>query len=125
MSKKLTIDDAQYKQPWTVPYSDAVVTAQENGVPHILGTHAVLHGMKSLGKIAAIYEKLDHSEELPVLDDLIIVENMAADLMTIALRFANLHGFSLSKALIRRVVEKNGVAHFPEGSGDEQETIRV
>lgn len=107
----LTIDDAQYKQPWNVPYSDGVVEAHDTGVKHILGSHAVLHAIKSLGKIAAVYEKLDHgagvgSEEQATLQD------MSADLMIIALRLANLHGFRLSRVLVDRVIGKNGVGSF-------------
>lgn len=127
-SDRLTIKQAQEKQPWTVPYSEGVQDAahplkfpdhehDERGVPHILGTHCVLHAVKSLGKIAAVYEARDHEDgatrggDTPGMRELnrrAEIRKMAADLMTAALRFANLEGFDLAEALVERVKEKNG-----------------
>lgn len=127
-SKHLTIAQAQENQPWTVPYSEGVDAAafgtdDSEGygipelVPHILGSHCVLHAIKSLGKIAAVYELRDHSPDGEASDaDYTRVRDerraeirkMAADLMTAALRFANLEGFDLAEALVERVREKNG-----------------
>ncbi len=104
----LTIDYAQDNQPWTLPYSNRV---QSSDVPHILGSHAVLHATKSLGKIAAVFEALDHSEEAVISAGQIqVISDMSADLFTIALRFANLYGFNLAHSLVKRVEEKNGVS---------------
>ena len=120
-SDRLTIKQAQQNQPWTVPYSEGVEAAAHGTddseghgipelVPHILGSHCVLHAAKSIGKIAAVYELRDHSDTwthdpLPGRAE---IRKMAADLMTAALRFANLEGFDLAEALVERVKEKNG-----------------
>lgn len=101
----LTIDEAQARQPWTVPYSADFEEAAQQWCPHLHGAHAVLHGMKSLGKLAAEFEAADHGSDI----HRAVVRDMAADLMTIALRLANLYGFELSAELVRRVQEKNGV----------------
>ena len=77
----LTFEEAQSKQPWTVPYSSGVLAAiTREHVPHLLASHTVLHAAKTVGKLA-----------------------------TAAIRFANLYGFSLADALEERVKEKNGV----------------
>lgn len=107
---ELTILDAQIFQPWAVPYSPGVVHAEENDVPHILASHAVLHAAKSVGKLAAVFEAMDHRPSgLMNGAEFEVVKGMSADLMTVALRMANLHGFSLAEELVRRVEEKNGV----------------
>jgi hypothetical protein len=121
-AKRLTISQAQQNQPWTVPYSEGVAFARAgymlgNGstpVPHILGSHCVLHAVKSLGKIAAVYEARDH-DAAPLAEDSaqdtirrLAIRAAAADLFTAALRFANLEGFDLAEALVERVQEKNG-----------------
>lgn len=143
-SDGLTIRQAQTNQPWTVPYSDGVDTAAHGtdgvpGVPHILGSHCVLHAAKSLGKIAAVYEARDHKPDEEIWKDWASnpasnsdiarerserreeIRKMAADLMTAALRFANLEGFDLAEALVERVQEKNG-ADFGPLPGDPQRT---
>ncbi len=128
-SDRLTIKQAQQNQPWTVPYSRGVDDAAHGQlsnptnttdrdsplVPHILGSHCVLHAAKSLGKIAAVYEARDHDGapacdvgEAQERDRRAEIRKMAADLMTAALRFANLERFDLAEALVERVKEKNG-----------------
>jgi hypothetical protein len=140
-AKRLTISQAQQNQPWTVPYSEGVDRAAHGTpdrysgsegmilrpgapgiVPHILGSHCVLHAVKSLGKIAAVYEARDHdhggvmvfqpglvsSFEGREVERRAEIRKMAADLMTAALRFANLEGFDLAEALVERVQQKNG-----------------
>ncbi len=107
---KLTIRGAQIDQPWTVAYSPGVESASHVEVPHILASHAVLHASKSVGKLAAVFEALDHRDQADVTrEELQTIIAMSADLMTIALRFANLYDFDLARALIDRVQEKNGV----------------
>jgi hypothetical protein len=106
---KLTFRQAQANQPWTVPYSPQIVQASETAVPHILGSHCVLHAAKSLGKIAAVYEMLDHSGRPPNNTDKAAIAAATADLATAAIRFANLHGFDLATVLVERVREKNGI----------------
>ncbi len=122
-SDRLTIKQAQQNQPWTVPYSEGVRNAvdmsrvsgvKHEGVPHILGSHCVLHAIKSLGKIAAVYEARDHSDAIASRGyGKAEIRKMAADLMTAALRFANLEGFDLAEALVERVKEKNGADFGP------------
>jgi hypothetical protein len=106
---KLTFRQAQANQPWTVSYSPQVMEASENTVPHILGSHCVLHAAKSLGKIAAVYETLDHTGKTPSDKDKAAIAAAAADLASAAIRFANLHGFDLATVLVERVREKNGI----------------
>lgn len=124
-AKHLTISQAQQNQPWTVPYSAGVreaagesnlndLNTSAPAVPHILGSHTVLHAAKSLGKIAAVYEARDHKPEDghdPAQHR--EIRAMAADLVTAALRFANLEGFDLAEALVERVKEKNGTDFGP------------
>lgn len=109
MSKidSLTIRFAQKFQPWDVPYSPGVMEAQDTSVPHILGSHCVLHAIKSLGRIASVFEQMDHSDENFSAEQRSIVRSMSADLMTASMRFANLLGFDLAEALVERVAEKN------------------
>jgi hypothetical protein len=107
-ANELTIRHAQVHQPWAVPYSDGVMKALIEGVPHILGSHVVLHAAKSVGKIATVFEKFDHGERRTQIHTDAIAE-MAADLVTAALRLANLYGFDLASTLVDRVEEKNGV----------------
>lgn len=115
--QRLTIRHAQYYQPWTVPYSAGIDVASETLVPHILGSHTALHAMKTIGKIATVFEALDHSRSTgvrgksePITPQQIeTLRAMSADLLTAALRFANLYGFDLAAALTDRIQEKNGV----------------
>jgi hypothetical protein len=107
----LTISEAQNRQPWTVPYSAGVRHAADGGwVPHILASHAVLHAAKSVGKLAAVFEALDHRDTPIGGAEVAVVGCMAADLVTAALRLANLYDFDLATVLCRRVEEKNGVS---------------
>lgn len=128
---KLTIEEAQANHPWNtlnegygaVPYSEGVRRAETMpaGVPHIQGSHAVLHAMKSVGKLAAVFESLDHEDIAPAAlafnhgkfglsdEQRTTVKAMAADLVTAALRLAHLYEFNLSREVERRTEEKNGV----------------
>lgn len=113
----LTIRHAQENQPWTVPYSAGVENALASGdVPHVLASHAVLHAAKTVGKLAAVFEALDHGGGPISPGQRETVRAMAADLLTAALRLANLYRFSLSDALEERVEEKNGVRLRPRQS---------
>jgi hypothetical protein len=115
--RHLTIRHAQLKQPWTVPYSAGIDIAAQKLVPHILATHTVLHATKSLGKMASVFEALDHSRNVGVEGEsepmtpehLATVKAMSADLLTAALRFANLYSFDIATVLLDRIKEKNGV----------------
>lgn len=127
----LTIRHAQRHQPWTQPYSDNFEAAasgtddsEGHGIPellpHLYGSHTVLHAMKSLGKIATVYEWRDHHTDDPEdprnwnglrIEHQHNVRDCAADLVTAALRLANLEGFDLAEALIERSREKNGTGY--------------
>ena len=114
---KLTINHAQNNQPWTVPYSAGIDIASRELVPHILASHITMHAMKSVGKLATVFEALDHSRDVgeegksePITDEQIsTIKNMSADLLTAAMRFANLYNFDLATILVERIKEKNGV----------------
>lgn len=106
----LTVRFAQTHQPWTVPYSAAMLEAVDNGMPHLMGSHITLHAAKSVGKLAAVFERLDHSGEPDArVHEKKVIMDMAADLMTAALRLANLYHFDLAEQLVARVEDKNGV----------------
>ena len=107
----LTIHHAQAHQPWTVLYSKGVQDAERFGVAHILSSHAILHAAKTVGKLASVFEALDHSGDGIDAYQLDLIETMAADLVTVGLRLGNLHGFDLATVLIDRVKEKNGVGY--------------
>jgi hypothetical protein len=100
----LTIHHAQMHQPWTLP----LAPVHDGRVAHQYATHAVLHATKSIGKIATVMEALDHSGKPINEPQTQIIKDMAADLLTIALRFANLYNFDLATELCTRVAEKNG-----------------
>lgn len=74
-----------------------------------MASHAVLHAVKSIGKIAAVCEARDHDGDVMNPDDVAEIAKMSADLFTIALRFANLFKFDLASMLVERVQDKNKV----------------
>lgn len=133
----LTVRYAQQHQPWTQPYSAEFERAAMGMrghlgevhppyLPHLYGSHTVLHAMKSLGKIATVYEWRDHHKpdnpEDPHNWNGLRIEHQhqvracAADLVTAALRLANLEGFDLAEALIERAREKNGTGYLATGN---------
>ena len=70
----------------------------------------VLHAAKSVGKLATLFEAMDHRESKSMTDEeLMTIKAMSADLVTAALRLANLFQFDLDSELCERVKEKNGV----------------
>ena len=108
------IRERQHNQPWTVPYAQGVEDARASGyVPHILASHCALHAAKTVGKLATVFEAMDHpvrngyGPTAPSDMQLQVIKDMAADLFTEALRFANLYGFDLADEHARRVDEKN------------------
>lgn len=119
--RDLTIRHAQKHQPWTVPYSAGIDIASQKLVPHILASHVVLHATKTVGKLASVFEALDHSRNIGIEGrseemspaQLDVVKAMSADLLTVALRLANLHKFDLETVLLERIREKNGVELEP------------
>lgn len=114
----ITLRRLQETQPWTIPYKTAIDVAVEDGsIPHLLGSHVVLHIGKTLGKLASVFESLDHSrdvgtygESMPLsYYDLGVIQDMAADLVTEAMRLANLYKFDLASRVVLRSEEKNRV----------------
>jgi hypothetical protein len=101
-----------------VPYAHGITCALDVfAIPHILSTHVVLHVAKTAGKLAAVFEALDHGDGKGVPETLTptqlkTIKDMSADLVVEALRFANLHDFSLAAELDRRTGENNCVS-FP------------
>jgi hypothetical protein len=110
---ELTILLAQKQQPWSVPYGAHKwwVTNNEGRLKHCLA-----HAQKTLGKIAEIAERLDHADRQWLLDEECdAVGDMAADLVSVALRLGTTVSRSVAHALVRRVTAKNGVALDPKG----------
>jgi hypothetical protein len=110
---ELTIELAQREQPWTVPYGKAKwwVVNDEGRLKHCLA-----HAQKTLGKIADIIEALDHDDRAWLTDaQCDKVGDLAADLVSVALQIGTTVSRSVAHALVRRVMEKNGVALDPKG----------
>lgn len=108
----LTINRAVKNQPWKLPYNWGVEKARRDdfGLGHIQGTHITLHAAKTVGQIASVFEALDHrSDGGLTFDERAILRDKAADLMTAAMRLANLYDFDLARAVVERSEEKNGV----------------
>ena len=107
----MTLRDMQLSQPWNVPYSKGFDLASTGRMlPHLHATHAVLHASKSIGKLAAVFEALDHRDfTMRTEEEAQTIQNMAADLVTVALRLANLYNFDIETVLCERVKEKNGI----------------
>ena len=115
LTGQLTIREAQRVQPWTVPYAEGLEQARRHLMPHALASHCVLHAAKTVGKLAAVFEALDHpapgstwAHSRPTDAQMATIRAMSADLMTEAMRFANLFGFDLATELLARQAEKNG-----------------
>ena len=105
---ELTIHHAQVNQPWTVEHSNKFNTSVLM-MAHLPATHNILHAAKTVGKLAAVFEELDHTGKPITLMQQETIKDMAADLVSEALRLANLYGFDLATELVRRVEEKNAV----------------
>lgn len=113
-SEELTLHDAQHRQPWTVPYHPDFERVQMPGsgrLAYLHEEHAVLHAMKSVGKLAALYERLHHRGGVLLDAEANEAMDMAADLLTVSLRLANLLGRDLAAHLMERVAQKNGVGY--------------
>ncbi len=109
----LTIALAQREQPWTVPYGENKwwVVNNEGRLKHCLA-----HAQKTLGKIAAVIERLDHSDHSWLSDaECDEIGDLAADLVSAALQVGTTVSRSVAHALVRRVKEKNGVVLDPKG----------
>lgn len=102
----LTIRWAQNHQPWTLKLSNI----NERGFnPFVWGAHATLHIVKSAGKIATVFEALDHTGLSMTEEQRGVIADMSADLVTLAMRFANLYSFDLATRLTERVLEQNKI----------------
>lgn len=102
----------QTTQPWTVPYSPDI----QYGAPHLLGSHVVLHASKTVGQLAVVFENLDHSGSEIDSDQVSKIAAMSADLVTEAMRLANLYQFDLAQAVVEQSEDKNGVT-LPKWGG--------
>src|SRR5271169_3478592 len=110
---ELTIYRAQREQPWTVPYGRDKwwVVNNEGRLKHCLA-----HAQKTLGKIADVIERLDHADQQWLSDaECEKVGDLAADLVSVALQIGTTVSRSVAHALVRRVMEKNGVLLDPKG----------
>lgn len=109
LTDKVTLKHLQDTQPWTVPYSIHMTSAPAAVVQDRMGAHVVLHAAKTVGKLAALFETVDHTGN-PITDGQVdTIRDMAADLVTEAMRLANLYGFDLAANVVQRSEEKNGV----------------
>lgn len=112
-AETLTLFEAQRHQPWTVPYGEHKwwVVNDEGRLKHCLA-----HATKSIGKVAAAIERLDHSNSGWLSDaECDAVGDMAADLVSVALQIGTAVRRSVAHALVRRVKEKNGAVLDPKG----------
>lgn len=121
--KAVTLQHLVETQPWQVPYNSALddAVAKDRGLGHLMGSHITLHAAKTVGQIAAVFEQLDHTGA-PMDSDhpgYAVLRDKAADLVTAAMRLANLYGFDLPRAVVERSEEKNGVIlpAWPDGPG--------
>lgn len=107
----LPLRHLQQTQPWTIPYSDALNRSvfEDQGLGHLMGTHVTLHAAKTIGQIAAVFEALDHTGQQITCGQVDALAGKAADLVTAAMRLANLYGFDLARAVVERSEDKNGV----------------
>lgn len=96
-------------QPWAVPYSKALEDAvsDDRGLGHLMGTHITLHASKTIGQIAAVFESADHTGSRITGPQLQEIAAKSADLVTAAMRLANLYGFDLARSVVERSEEKN------------------
>jgi hypothetical protein len=110
----MNLSHMQKTQPWSIPYAARVLRHDDERTMR-LANHTILHAAKSVGKLAAVIESSDHREEIDLTqEELRIVRAMSADLVTTALRLANLFGFDLEADCLERVAAKNGEAYPPE-----------
>lgn len=104
----ISLRELQERLPWAIPYSQQFRDSQDaEGHRHL--THDLLHVYKSLGRIAAMAEKIDHGKEPGMTVDQLAQET--ADLVICALHIANtnpLGGFSLQGAVLTSLDRRNG-----------------
>jgi hypothetical protein len=109
----MSIRDLQAALPWVLPYTEQFRLSQEaEGHRNLM--HDVMHVQKSLGKIAAMAEKIDHSPR--AFDESAIAprEQLArevADLVICALHMAKTNpfgAFDLESVVLQMLVRRNG-----------------
>jgi hypothetical protein len=104
----MKISELQERQPWVIPYSPEFIDSQRREGHRYL-THDLLHVYKSLGKIAALAERIDHGREPNMTVDELAGE--VADLVICALHIASnnpLGAFSLQGAVLTAIDRRNG-----------------
>jgi hypothetical protein len=102
-----TLRQLQAELPWGA--NDYTEAYRANTTPHRDITHAALHSMKALGRLVECPEEMDHpGERIPAAkraED----EKRLADLVILALRWANVHPsgpIDLGAAVEKRLAEK-------------------
>lgn len=147
MSLDVSLRWTQENLPWTIPYSKEFNKAStQSMLPHLDMQHAMIHVLKSMGKLAARFDQMDHGTNLT--SDGEDVPNIVADLVVCALRMANTSPwgrFDLADAVRERLEKRNNVKlegpkydiedlvsdlksrglRFVDGDGDEQDTKHV
>lgn len=104
----MNISHLQRHLPWTIPYSPEFVAARTE-LKHLDMQHAMIHGIKSMGKLSALFDHQDHGNGVE--RDRVDVPNLVADLVVCALRMANTSPwgkFDLEAAVVERL-RRNGV----------------
>lgn len=100
----------QDKLPWTIPYTYDFCLSQATEHHRFL-IHDIMHIQKSLGKIAAFVERMDHDEFALRKMSREQFANEVADLVICALHIAKtnpLGEFDLEKAVLDTLNRRNG-----------------
>lgn len=108
----LSLNHIQKHLPWTLPYTTAF-QASNNGEGHRFLMHDIMHVQKSLGKIAAMAERIDHGKPE---SGLALADNVA-DLVICALHIANTNPFGrfdLGAIVVKKLEDRNRVKLPPE-----------
>lgn len=107
----VTLSHLVETQPWKLPYNPAFnqATRDDRGLGHLMGTHMTLHLSKTVGQIATIFEALDHSGKMVDGEQVKKLADLSADLVTGAMRYANLYNFNLAESVVCRSEDKNRV----------------
>jgi hypothetical protein len=111
--RHFTIAHLQKHLPWTLPYSHEFNRSQDDE-GHRFAAHDVMHILKSLGKVAAMCEDIDHGRIL--IANRQNVADPIADLVICALHMAKtcpLGAFDLEAIVVEKLEKRNGVTIPP------------
>lgn len=107
----------QQNQPWVIPYT-AVFETSKVLEGHRDFQHALIHVMKSAGKLAAVCDDIEHGSESPALAGRDLRDRVA-DMVVCALRMANTAPaicggpFDLWESILARIDSVNRPADVP------------